>query len=379
MKKFIAKICHVIYNKFIINIQVLNDKIVKMWLGVRNLALQSKQRLGDILVQSKRITEEQLQSVLKRQRVSGKRLGEQLLEDNILTEDSIIDVLEIQLGISRVNLDGIVVNMEAVKSISENLALRYNLIPFDIESNKLQVAMSDPLNVFAIDDVTLSSGYKVEPLIATQSSIKKAIDRYYSKDYAQKAANDLVESQVQNETKALSGEEVDSLENVKNAPVVRLIDSVINNAVKARASDIHIEPFEKYVKIRYRVDGELQEMLRTPKETLGALTTRIKILANLNIAEKRIPQDGRIQTTVDNKDIDLRVSVLPTVNGEKIVIRILSKDNFLIGKKELGMHPEDLDKLNRIMEKPFGIILVTGPTGSGKSTTLYTVLQELNT
>ena len=168
------------------------------------MGLQNKQRLGDILVQSNKITEEQLKSVLKKQRISGKRLGEQLIEDNILTEDEIIDVLEIQLGIMRVDLEKTVVNMEAVKSISESLALRYNLIPIDIEDNKIKVAMSDPLNVFAIDDVTISSGYEVEPLITTQTAIKKAIDRYYSSQYVQKAANELVKSQTQSDIKGLS-------------------------------------------------------------------------------------------------------------------------------------------------------------------------------
>jgi type IV pilus assembly protein PilB len=342
------------------------------------MGLQNKQRLGDILVQTKKITEEQLQLVLKKQRISGKRLGEQLIEDNILTEDEIIDVLEMQLGIIRVDLEKTAVNMDAVKSISESLALRYNLIPIDIENNKIKVAMSDPLNVFAIDDVTISSGYEVEPLITTQTAIKKAIDRYYSSQYVQKAADELVISQTQSDTKGLSIEESDSLENIKNAPAVRLVDSLVKNAVKSRASDIHIEPFEEYVRVRYRIDGELHEVLKSPKETLAALVTRIKILGNMNIAEKRIPQDGRILMNIDEKNYDLRVSILPTVYGEKVVIRVLDRANFLKTKQQLGLNNDDLEKLNRIIKSPYGIILVTGPTGSGKSTTLYTILNDLN-
>lgn len=342
------------------------------------MGLQNKQRLGDILVQSNKITEEQLKSVLKKQRVTGKRLGEQLIEDNILTEDEIIDVLEIQLGIMRIDLEKTFVNMEAVKSISESLALRYNLIPIDIEDNKIKVAMSDPLNVFAIDDVTISSGYQVEALITTQISIKKAIDRYYSSQYVQKAANELVKSQAQNDSKGLTIEESDSLENIKNAPAVRLVDSLVKNAVKSRASDVHIEPFEQYVRVRYRIDGQLHEVLKSPKETLAALVTRIKILGNMNIAEKRIPQDGRILMNIEEMDFDLRVSILPTVYGEKVVIRILDRGSFLKSKEQLGIVSEDLEKLDRITNSPYGIILITGPTGSGKSTTLYTILNDLN-
>lgn len=345
---------------------------------MRNL---NKKKLGDLLVESKKLTELQLKEVLKKQKDSSMRLGELLVAEGIITENDILSVLEMQLGIPRVYLDFVNVDEKALKAIPESLASRYNLLPIYFEKGKITVVMSDPLNIFAFDDVKMASGYEVEPVLATPEEIKKAISKYYSSQFVQKAAEDLNKEQISNKlSSSASGmEESLSGEDIKNAPVVRLIDSVISNAVKARASDIHIEPFEKYVKIRYRVDGELHEVLKSPKETLGALTTRIKILANLNIAEKRLPQDGRILTSVDNKDIDLRVSILPTVNGEKVVIRILSKESFLIGKQELGMFPEDLDKLNRIMKSPYGIILVTGPTGSGKSTTLYTVLQELNT
>ena len=340
-----------------------------------------KKKLGDLLVESKKVTDEQLKKILTKQKESGMRLGEMLVEEGLTTENDILSVLEVQLGIPRVYLDFVNVDEEALKAIPESLASKYNLLPIYFKDGKLTVVMNDPLNIFAFDDVKIASGYEVEPVLATEEEIRKAIGKYYSSQFVQKAADDLKKEQITNKLNSGINTTEDNLsgEDIKNAPVVRLIDSVIDNAVKARASDIHIEPFEKYIKIRYRVDGELQEMLRAPKETLGALTTRIKILANLNIAEKRLPQDGRILTTVDNKDIDLRVSVLPTVNGEKIVIRILSKESFLIGKEELGMHQEDLEKLSRIMERTYGIILVTGPTGSGKSTTLYTVLEELNT
>jgi type IV pilus assembly protein PilB len=340
-----------------------------------------KKRLGDLLIESGKITEAQLNQVLKKQKSTGKRLGEILIESAIVTEDDILSVLEIQLGIPRVYLDFVEISKEAVKLIPESLASKYNILPIYIKNDKINVVMSDPLNIFALDDLKIASGYDVEPLIATTNEIRQAIGKYYSSQFVQKAAEELTKEQISKKLSADAKEQEEStnFDDIKNAPVVRLIDSVIDNAVKARASDIHIEPFESYVKIRYRIDGELQDVLRSPRETLGALITRIKILSNLNIAEKRVPQDGRILTTVDSKNVDLRVSVLPTVNGEKVVIRVLNKENFLIGKTELGMYPEDLKKLEKIISSNYGIILVTGPTGSGKSTTLYTILKELNT
>lgn len=342
--------------------------------------MKVKKRLGDLLVESGRVTKEQLENVLRKQKSTGKRLGELLVGDGIVTEDDILSVLEVQLGIPRAYLDFIDVSKEAIKLIPESLASKHNLIPIYIKNNKLNVVMSDPLNLFALDDIKIASGYEAEILLSTASEIRQAISKYYSSQFVEKAAAELSKEQI---SKKLSSdvkaqEDGANFDDVKNAPVVKLIDSIIDNAVKARASDIHIEPFENYVRIRYRIDGELQDVLKSPKETLGALITRIKILSNLNIAEKRIPQDGRIVTTVDNISIDLRVSVLPTVYGEKVVIRVLNKSNFLKGKTELGLYPDDLEKLDRIISKPYGIILVTGPTGSGKSTTLYTVLQEIN-
>lgn len=337
---------------------------------------KSKKRLGDILLESGKISPDQLNYVLKKQKKSGKRLGEILIEEDIVTEQDLLEVLEVQLGITRVYLDVLNINDEAVKSIQASLALKYTLIPVDFGDDTIKVVMSDPLNIFALDDVKIASGYEVEPLIAASEEIRKAIDKYYSSQYVKKAAEDL--SKEQKTSKEIE-ENTDDVDDVKNAPVVRLVDSIISNAAKARASDIHIESFEKYIKIRYRIDGLLQEILQVPRENLSALVTRIKILANLNIAEKRLPQDGRIITKVDGKEYDLRVSTLPTVNGEKIVIRLLSRENSFIGKQKMGMNKDNLKILDRIIKSPYGIILVTGPTGSGKSTTLYSILADLNT
>lgn len=338
-----------------------------------------RKRLGDMLLEMGQITIEQLDEALSKQRTSGKRLGEILVEDKIISEDDILSLLEIQLGVRRVYLDEIEVDTNAVTSIPESLARKYNLIPVSFQNNKILVVMSDPLNIFATDDVRIATGYEVEPLIATQKEIKEAILKFYSKQDVQKAADELNRETDSKNKEEKEDKKKSELDEVKNAPVVKLVDSIIQNAVRARASDIHIEPFEKYQKIRYRIDGELKEVLRTPKETAGALTTRIKILASLNIAERRIPQDGRILTSADGNPVDLRVSVLPTLHGEKVVIRILRRDNFLVSKENLGLGYDDMKKLTKIMSSPHGIILVTGPTGSGKSTTLYTILSDLNT
>lgn len=338
-----------------------------------------RKRLGDMLLETGQITDEQLDEALSKQKVSGKRLGEILVEDKIISEDDILSLLEIQLGVRRVYLNEIEIDTDAVTCIPETLARKYNLIPIGYQDNKIFVVMSDPLNIFATDDVRIATGYEVEPLIATQKEIKEAISKFYSKQDVQKAAEEVNRESNTKNKQEKEEKNKSELDEVKNAPVVKLVDSIIQNAVRARASDIHIEPFEKYQKIRYRIDGELKEVLRAPKETAGALTTRIKILASLNIAEKRIPQDGRILTSADGNPVDLRVSVLPTVHGEKVVIRILRRDNFLMGKENLGLGNDDMEKLKRIMSSPHGIILVTGPTGSGKSTTLYTILSDLNT
>ena len=340
------------------------------------MAAFNKKRIGDLLVDSGKITEEQLQTVLKKQKATGKRIGELLIEEKFLSQDDVIDILEIQNGIPRVYMEMTSVDKEAIQAVPESLANKYVLIPIKIQDNTIHVAMADPLNMFALDDVKIASGYEVEPLLATKDEIVKAIDKYYSGQYIQKAAEDLTKEHM-----AASTEESQEIieEEVKNAPVVRLIDSIIKNASKAGASDIHIEPFEKYVRIRYRIDGELKEVLKSPKETLGALIARIKILANLNIAEKRVPQDGRIFTEFDGNKIDLRVSMIPTIFGEKAVIRILSRENFIIGKEKLGFNSVELEQINHMVKAPYGIILVSGPTGSGKSTTLYSILNDLNT
>lgn len=334
-----------------------------------------KRKLGDLLIISEKITYEQLKVVLAKQSISGRRLGEILIDEGIVSEEDIIDTLGIQLAIPRICFEMINVDYEAVKLIPENIANKYLLMPIGFDGDRIKIAMSDPLNLFALEDVKIASGYEPMPFLSSKNEIRNAIEKYYTKQYVQKAAEELSKEQNSQNCE----DEAGSSDEVKNAPAVRMIDTIIKNAVKARASDIHMEPFKKYIRIRYRIDGELQEMFKSPSETLSALVTRIKILANLDIAEKRIPQDGRILTRIDNREVDLRVSILPTVYGEKVVIRILNRDSYLVDKKKLGMTEDNLTRLERIIKSPYGIILITGPTGSGKSTTLYAILRELNT
>lgn len=340
--------------------------------------MNKRKRLGDLLVDSGKITKEQLIWALKRQAQTGGRLGEILVKENLVSEDDVLTVLEIQLGFPRVHLEFIEISEEAVNKLPEHLARNYNIIPIRIENNRIKVVMSDPFNILALDDIRLVTGMEPEVILDTTSSIVEAINKSYTKQHAEKMAkelsvNDNKAKEEETEEFALEGEEL-----TKDAPIVKLVDTIIENAVRIKASDIHIEPYEKYVRVRCRVDGELQKMLIIPKDSHGALITRIKILSNLNIAEKRIPQDGRVLSHVDGKDIDLRVSILPTVNGEKVVIRILARNTFLLEKSALGLYEDDMEKLDRILANPYGIVLVTGPTGSGKSTTLYTVLSDLN-
>ena len=337
--------------------------------------MRSKKRLGDILVDAGKITTYQLNEALRYQKILDKKLGEVLIYLGILTEEEIIDAIEMQTGIQKINLNEIVFDRRVIKLIPESLCEKYTLIPFGIVDNKIKVALSDPLNIYAIDDISISTGFEVESYITNKSDINKAIQVYYSSEQMNQAAEELSKESL--EYKALEGED-EELDDVKNAPVVKMIEYLFRNSIEMRASDIHIEPFEKEVRIRYRIDGTLQTVSTLQKESLGPLVTRIKILANLDITEKRVPQDGRIITKIDNKEVDLRISILPVITGEKIVIRILNKENFKIGKNNLGMSKNNLKKLEKIISKPNGIVLVTGPTGSGKSTTLYTVLSELN-
>lgn len=333
-----------------------------------------RKRLGDMLIDAQKISSEQLSAALEMQKITGEKLGDILVSKGFLSQEEIISVLETQLGIPRIDLKKFMIDNKSVKMVPEKLARKHELIAVQNDGVFLTVAISDPLNYFALDDVKMASGMDVKPVIATRDDILGNIERYFGGKAAERAIEDFKKEYriLEKEAETITESDVDS------APTVRLVNSLIEQAVRIGASDIHIEPFDKELRVRYRVDGVLQETMRMNKLTLSAIVTRVKILSQMNIAEKRVPQDGRMETQVDGKDIDLRVSTLPTIYGEKLVIRILNKSSFMFSKGELGLSAEDIKKYNSIISNPYGIILVTGPTGSGKSTTLYSMLKELN-
>jgi len=333
-------------------------------------------KLGDILLNMKEITVEQLENAYKSQIETGKKLGEILVEKGYTTELKVMTALSKQWGVEIVNLDNYIINIDATKLVSEKLAKRTNAIPLKIWNNKLIIAMVDPLNIIDIEDLEMESCMKAEIVLATKFQIQNAIEKYMGRRSAEKAVEDFNRENLIDDDFEGADTELDS--NIANSPVVRLINSLIKQALKMGASDIHIEPFENRIRVRVRVDGDLQEVLTPSKHTQSAIVTRVKIIAGMNIAEKRIPQDGRIEIKIDDSVIDLRISVLPTVYGEKIVMRLLDRGNFLKTKKELGFTEQNMKIFDSILEAPNGVILVTGPTGSGKTTTLYASLNELN-
>ncbi len=336
--------------------------------------MKLKKRLGDVLVEDGIITSEQLYDALDAQKITGGKLGDTLIKNKALTEDILYKVLESQYNIPYVDLNSIYIDPKVPKLIPEAVATNHQLIPIKLEKGRLLVAMADPLDVVSKDDIRIITGLQVDSVIAAPNDIQKCIRRYY--DVTESAENAVKEynMQDQNDYEDIYEEDAD----VTNAPMVRLVNSIIAQAVRSKASDIHIEPFDKYVRIRYRVDGDLREAMKPSKNTHSAIVTRIKIMGKMNISEKRTPQDGRVETVVEGIPIDMRISVLPTVYGEKVVIRLLDQSNLVMRKEELGFTPTNLSLFERILKIPEGIILVTGPTGSGKTTTLYSVLKEMN-
>ncbi|WMM26947.1 ATPase, T2SS/T4P/T4SS family [Tissierella sp. MB52-C2] len=336
---------------------------------------QKRLKLGELLLYSGKITEDQLKDALRIQKNSGEKLGEVLVREKFITEDEIIEVLEFQLGIPHIDLDKYHINKSVVTLIPESIVRRYELIAIDRRDNILMVAMVDPLNIFALDDVKIFVKSEIQPVISTKDSILKTIDRFYSKETTKKVVEEFEENFSPINTDDLEDPE---LLEVTTAPIVKLLNSLIDQAVKEKASDIHIEPYANDIRVRFRIDGDLREVTTLNKTSLSGIVTRIKIMGKMNIAEKRIPQDGRVETRISGKEIDMRISTLPTVYGEKVVIRLLDRTSFMFMKKDIGFGQKDLEVFDNILTQPYGMILVTGPTGSGKTTTLYTVLQELN-
>jgi len=344
--------------------------------------INKKRLLGEILIAAGLITGEQLEKALKIQKITGEKLGEVFVKEGFVTEENIVKILEAQLGIKSLDLTRLHIDNEAATMIPENICRKYTIIGVQITNGQLLVAMKDPLDYFAIEDLKLVVPLPVQLAIALGKDILKVIDRVFSKNAAQRAVMDFVVqnsriAEKSNNAKNTNKEHTAEAE-VKNAPIVRFINSVIEDAVRNNASDIHIEPEENGIRIRIRVDGMLMETMRADIEALNSIISRIKIMANMDISEKRLPQDGRTSYVVDGRSIDLRVSTLPTIYGEKVVMRILDRTNFVLSKEKLGLTKYDEELFEKMICNPYGIILATGPTGSGKTSTLYAMMSQLN-
>ncbi|MBB6177432.1 type IV pilus assembly protein PilB [Anoxybacillus tengchongensis] len=329
---------------------------------------QERKRLGDLLIEAGLITKEQLEETLK-EKAPGQKLGDALLQRGYITEQQLIEVLEFQLGIPHVSLYRYPIDPKLTNLVPKEFAKRNMLIPLKQEGDRLFVAMADPMDFFAIDDLRLSTGFHIEVAIASKDDILRAINKYYDIDDSVEEFLNIAPVQESREQEKLVEDD---------SPIVRLVNQILQMAVEQRASDIHIDPQETKVVIRYRIDGILRTERALPKHMQGMLTARIKILANMDITEHRVPQDGRIKMNIDFHPIDLRVSTLPTIYGEKIVMRVLDLGAALNDLNKLGFNKVNLQRFIQLIEQPTGIVLITGPTGSGKSSTLYAALNRLN-
>ncbi len=340
-------------------------------MAVRNM------RLGQILIEHHLIDAQQLDEALRKQKEEpGKKLGDILTESGVITETDLMKAMGAHLNVPYVDLAGLTIDAKIPGKIPESIARKYMVVPIAVDDRTITVATNDPLNYYALDDIRLATNMEVKVVLSTTAKIQAVIDRYFSTQQAVNAAQDLSrEQQPQVQTVDLEDQLGDR---IGNAPVVRLVNSIITQAVKLGASDIHIEPMEKETRVRVRVDGVLQNQMTLTASSHATIVTRLKIMSNMNIAERRIPQDGRIEMQVDGKPIDLRISTLPTVTGEKMVIRVLGGASSVVSRAKLGIVGENARRFDDLLKAPTGMVLVSGPTGSGKTTTLYSVLNDMN-
>ena len=339
-------------------------------------------RLGDILVKNNLISKEQLAKALEEQKMSGgqSKLGSILVKQGLITEVDLTSFLSRQYGVPTINLADYEIDPAVVKIIPPEVVQKYGLVPVNRAGSTLIVAVSDPSNLFAIEDIKFMTSYNVEMVVASEGDIKNAIDKYYDQSASLADVMDNIDVEDLELVDTEENVDVGSLEKAtEDAPVVKLVNLILMDAIKKKASDIHIEPYEKTFRVRYRIDGVLYEVMKPPLKLKNAITSRIKIMAELDIAERRLPQDGRIKIKLGGgKDMDYRVSVLPTLFGEKVVMRLLDKSNLQLDMTKLGYEEQALKFFKTEIHKPFGMVLVTGPTGSGKTVSLYSALSELN-
>ncbi|MEK4246128.1 GspE/PulE family protein [Psychrobacillus sp. FSL K6-2684] len=329
---------------------------------------KTRKLLGDLLVESNVISDEQLHFALSQKR-RDEKLGDYLITENLITEQQLIEVLEFQLGIPHVNLNQYSIDPELLQLVPKELAKRTNIMPLKKNKNKLLIAMVDPMDYFAIEEVRMATGCQIETSIAAKDDLFRTITKYYDlQESMDQALIDMTPTEIENDTQITD----------EDSPIVRLVNQIIANGVAQRSSDIHFDPQETDLKVRYRVDGMLKTERSLPKYMQNVILARIKIMGNLNITENRVPQDGRIKITVNMRAIDIRLSTLPTIYGEKVVMRILDMTNALNDLTKLGFNEKNLKAFNKMIEHPNGIVLLTGPTGSGKSSTLYAALNKLN-
>jgi len=344
-------------------------------------------RLGEILVKESLITQDQLQKALEFQRSNGGKLGSCLTKMGFITDDDITGVLSRQYGVPSINLKYYEIDPTVIKLIPQDTATRYQVIPLSRVGSVLTIAMTDPTNVFAMDDIKFMTGFSVEPVVASESAIGEAIVRFYGGAETNHEELSNLMKDLDDQELEVSSEETEmdtaTLEKAaEEAPIIKLVNLILTDSVKRGASDIHIEPYELEMRVRFRVDGVLQTVMSPPLRLKDAITSRLKIMAKLDIAEKRLPQDGRIMIKYKadgkKKELDFRVSTVPTLFGEKVVLRLLDKENLRLDMTKLGFEPESLKKFERNILKPYGMVLVTGPTGSGKTNTLYSSVARLN-
>jgi type IV pilus assembly protein PilB len=336
-------------------------------------------RLGELLVRENLISIQQLRKAQEEQQKNGTRIGSALIKTGAIEESKLTDFLSRQYGVPAINLKDFDIDPEIIKLVPKDVAEKHLVIPVNRAGPSLIVAMSDPSNIYAVDDLKFLTGYNIEPVVASEVSVREAIEKYYAEKT--QSLEEIVDEV--NDELEITHEEVENVDDIAKqadeAPVVKLVNLILLDAIKKHASDIHVEPYEKDFRVRFRIDGVLYEVMRPPKQLKNAITSRLKIMAELDISERRLPQDGRIKIRVGGgKEMDFRVSVCPTLFGEKIVLRLLDKSSLQLDMTKLGFEPEPLKWFKEAIDRPYGMVLVTGPTGSGKTTTLYSALSALN-